>query len=92
MDREALEAALADRYGADEDAVRVVARQARDLADSGMIAEDFGYPLDVEQVLTNLDDAPDDHGLVERWNWWIGSLDVSQGGYERFRVRPDVVE
>lgn len=91
MDRQALEAALAERYDADEAVRRVVARQAQDLTDSCRIAEDFGYPLTVEDVLANIDDAPDDHSLVECWNWWVGALDLSHGGYDRFRVRPDVV-
>lgn len=90
MDRQRLEAELTDRYDADADTARVVSRQAQDLADSGSIAEDFGYALAVEDVLQNLADAPDDRSLVERWNWWIDSLDLSHGGYDRFRVRPDV--
>ena len=90
MDRQALDEALAERYDADEQIRRIVGRQAQDLADSCRIAEDLGYPLAVEDVLANLDDAPDDHSLVERWNWWLGALDLSHGGYERFRIRPDV--
>ena len=92
MDRQALDQALAERYDTDEMVRRAVTRQARDLADSGQIAEDLGAPLSVETVLANIDDAPDDHSLVERWNWWLGALDLSHGGYERFRVRPDIVE
>jgi len=65
----------------------VVARQARDLADSGQVAEDLGFELTVDAVLSELDDAPADHSLVERWNWWIGSLELSHGGYEQFQVR-----
>jgi len=92
VDRQALDEALADRYDAEAPIRRVVTRQAQDLADSCQIAEDFGYPLAVEDVLANLDDAPDDHALIERWNWWLGALDLSHGGYERFRIRPDVAE
>ncbi|PSP95097.1 hypothetical protein BRC91_03600 [Halobacteriales archaeon QS_4_62_28] len=92
MDRQALDEALADRYDADETVRRAVTRQARDLADSGQITEDLGYRLAIEHVLSNVDDAPDDHTLAERWNWWLGSLDISHGGYERFWVRPDVAE
>lgn len=92
MDRQALDQALAERYDTDEMVRRAVTRQARDLADSGQIAEDLGAPLSVETVLANIDDAPDGHSLVERWNWWLGALDLSHGGYERFRVRPDIVE
>ncbi|QLH81549.1 hypothetical protein [Halosimplex pelagicum] len=86
MNRERLESEL-ERFEGDADARRVVARQARDLADSGRVAEDLEFELTVETVLENLADAPADHSLVERWNWWIGSLELSHGGYERFQVR-----
>jgi hypothetical protein len=86
VNRERLESEL-ERFEGDADARRVVTRQARDLADSGRIAEDLGFELTVEAVLENLDDAPADHSLVERWNWWIGSLELSHGGYEQFQVR-----
>ncbi|QLH76029.1 hypothetical protein HZS55_01335 [Halosimplex rubrum] len=86
MNRERLESELG-RFEGDADARRVVARQARDLADSGRVAEDLEFELTVETVLENLADAPADHSLVERWNWWIGSLELSHGGYERFQVR-----
>jgi hypothetical protein len=86
VDTEELKGALARFDGSPEDR-HVVARQARDLADSGLIAAHFGDPLTVETVISNLTDAPDEYSLVERWNWWIGSLEVSHGGYNRFRVR-----
>lgn len=86
MDQERLTDAL-ESFEGSADARRVVARQARDLADSGLIAEDFGYELAVEDVVSNLEDAPDGHTLVERWNWWIDALEVSHGGYGQFRVR-----
>ena len=92
MDRQRLEAEFADQYDADDEMRRVVARQAQDLADSDRISEDFGFDLTVEDVLSNLDDAPEDQSLAERWNWWMGALDLSHGGYERFHVRPDVAE
>jgi hypothetical protein len=86
VDQSRLKSAL-ERYDGSEETRHVVARQARDLADSGRIAEDFDYELTVADVLDNLDDAPDGHTLAERWNWWIGSLEVSHGGYHEFRVR-----
>ncbi|MFT4922077.1 MAG: hypothetical protein ACI8XM_001287 [Haloarculaceae archaeon] len=91
MERERLEEELADVFGGDEQTLRAISRQARDLADSGRITEDFGHELTVEVVIDNLQDAPEDRSLVERWNWWVGSLDLSKGGYQRFHVRPDVV-
>lgn len=90
MNRERLEDELAREFGGSERARRVVSRQARDLADSGMIDDHFGAELTVEDVVDNMADAPDGHTVVERWNWWIGSLELSHGGYNRFRVRTDV--
>jgi hypothetical protein len=91
MDRDDLEHELAETFGGDEQARRAISRQARDLADAERIETDFGYELTVDAIVDHLDDAPDDHTLVERWNWWVGSLDLSEGGYQRFHVRPDVV-
>ena len=92
MDRDDLEPRLAAAFDGDDDALAVVARQARDLADSRRLESDLGLDLDPETVVDELRDAPADHDLVERWNWWIGSLEMSYGGYQRFLVRPDVVE
>ena len=95
MDSRELTAALEREFGGTEPACRTVARQARDLADSGVIEADRGHELTVADIIENLADAPDDHDLVERWNWWLGSLETAYGGYERFTVRfvddgPDV--
>ncbi|MFB6165005.1 MAG: hypothetical protein ABEJ31_07585 [Haloarculaceae archaeon] len=92
METEALERALADAFGGTDAARHVVARQARDLADAGKIEAELGYELTVDDVVGNMADAPDDYAVVERWNWWLGSLELSHGGYDRFRVRPDAVE
>lgn len=95
MDSRELTAALEREFGGTQTARRTVARQARDLADSGKIDADRGHELAVEDVVENLADAPEGHDLVERWNWWLGSLETAYGGYERFTVRfvddgPDV--
>ncbi|PSP85904.1 hypothetical protein BRC83_02085 [Halobacteriales archaeon QS_1_68_17] len=90
MDKAPLEAALESSFDGSDRARSVVARQARDLADAGLLTEDLGVELTPEFVVSNLADAPDDYSLVERWNWWLGSLDLSHGGYNRFRVRPDI--
>jgi hypothetical protein len=92
VDRERLVEQLDAEFGGSERAQRAVSRQARDLADSGRIEADLDYELTVDAVISNLQDAPDDHSLVERWNWWIGSLDLSHGDYQRFSVRPDIEE
>ncbi len=90
MKRGRLERELETQFGGDEQTRRAISRQARDLADSGRIAADFDYELTVDTVIGHLTDAPDEHTLVERWNWWVGSLDLSKGSYQRFQVRPDV--
>lgn len=92
MDRERLVDELASEFNGTDAALRAVSRQARDLADSGRIEEDMDYRLTVDDVLSNLADAPDEYSLIERWNWWIGSLELSFGDYQRFRVRPDLEE
>lgn len=91
MNRERLETALTEEFDATPEAARVIGRQASDLADSGRTESDLGFELTVEAVCRNLRDAPEDHSAVERWNWWIGSLDVSHSGYQRFQIRPDAV-
>jgi hypothetical protein len=90
VDRQVLEEELQAAFDADAATASVVARQARDLADAGQFAEDFDAELTASDVVGNLRDAPEDYSLVERWNWWLGSLDISHGGYARFSVRPDV--
>lgn len=90
VEREQLVADIEDRFDGTERAIRAVSRQAQDLADSGRIEEDLGYELTADKVVSNLEDAPEDRSLVERWNWWVGSLDLSHGDYRRFRVRPDL--
>jgi len=90
VDRERLVKRLEAEFCGSEEGRRAVSRQARDLADSGRTEAELGYELTVETVVSNLQDAPAEYGLVERWNWWIGSLDLSYGNYQRFRVRSDV--
>ncbi|MFB6189741.1 MAG: hypothetical protein ABEI57_07630 [Halapricum sp.] len=91
MDRETLERRLQQVFDADERAARVVARQARDLFDAGSYEADLDHELTVEVIISNLQDAPEGYSLVDRWNWWLGALDLSHGGYEQFRVRPGAV-
>jgi len=91
VNRRALESELQRVFDADPESARVVGRAARDLADAGRYRADFDYDLSVEVVIDNLRDAPDDHTAVERWNWWLGALELSHGGYEQFRIRPGVV-
>lgn len=86
LDPEALQAALDSAFGGTAAERRVVARQARDLADSGKHDADRGRPLTVEEIVENLDDAPDGESLPSRWNWWLGALDVAYGGYREFQV------
>lgn len=88
MDRQELEQALRVAFETHEGAT-VVARQAGDLADSGQFEADFDGELTAELVVENLEDAPAEYPLAQRWNWWLGALDLSHGGYERFSVRTD---
>lgn len=89
MDRQDLIATLESAFD-DDGSAPVVARQASDLADAGQFEADFEDELTVDIVIDNLGDAPADYSLAERWNWWLGALDLSHGGYARFSVRPDI--
>ena len=87
MDGRELDRRLRDTFDAPADERRVVVRQARDLADSGAYRGDAGIELTAATTVDNLQDAPDDHSLPERWNWWMGALELAYGGYAEFQVR-----
>jgi hypothetical protein len=63
-----------------------VARAARDLTTSGHFRTDTESELTAGRVIAELEDAPDG-GPAERWNWWMGALDVAYGGYADYQVR-----
>ncbi|MFB6169701.1 MAG: hypothetical protein ABEJ06_00995 [Haloarculaceae archaeon] len=91
MDRDKLERELAEAFGGTGAERRVVSRQAQDLADSGQYRTDSGHELTADVVVENMADA-DEEGVVERWNWWLGSLELAYADYERFQVRQWAVE
>ncbi|WP_152039795.1 hypothetical protein [Salinigranum salinum] len=86
MNESELDRALAEAFDGSEAERRVVVRQALDLAASGKAERDRGIELTVEEVVTQLNDAPDG-SVASRWNWWLGALEVAYGGYEPFQVR-----
>jgi len=91
VDRQHLEERLDAEFEGSDAAVRAVSRQASDLADSGQLAADAGYELTAGTVIEHLQDAPAEYTLVERWNWWVGSLELAYSeSYRRFRVRADI--
>ncbi|ELY35165.1 hypothetical protein [Haloferax volcanii] len=85
FDEESFRDALAEFGGTDAER-RVVARQARDLADSGQAEADRGAPLTGDEIVRNMRDAPDGDPAT-RWNWWLGALEAAYGGYREFQVR-----
>jgi hypothetical protein len=85
LDPDRLETRLYEAFGGPAGGARVVARQASDLADTGRYEADVGAPLTADLVLDELGDAPDG-GPPERWNWWIGSLELAFGGYAEFGI------
>lgn len=86
IDRERLATALEADFGGTGGETRTVARAAADLADDGRLESDLGLSLDGSLVRSELADAPEG-SPADRWNWWIGSLEVAYGGYEQFSVR-----
>jgi hypothetical protein len=86
LDPEELAAELERAFGGSEAERRVVARQARDLADAGKVDDDRGAPLTVAETVRQLEDAPADSSVAERWNWWLGALEAAYGGYREFQV------
>jgi hypothetical protein len=92
VDRSRLEERLGREFDGSQRQARIVARQARDLADSGQLAAELDVELTVETVVSNLADAPEDCSLAERWNWWMDALTLSHGDYRRFRVRQDLID
>ncbi|WP_411964759.1 hypothetical protein [Haloferax sp. YSMS24] len=85
FDEEAFCDALAE-FGGTPGERRVVARQARDLADSGQAEADRDAALTVDEIIRNLRDAPEG-GPATRWNWWLGALEAAYGSYREFQVR-----
>ncbi|QFU82531.1 hypothetical protein [Natronorubrum aibiense] len=86
IDPERLETRLREEFGGTDGQVRVVVRQAVDLADAGQYQADVGATLTTDAVVEELSDAPDG-SPPERWNWWIGSLELAYGGYGEFEIR-----
>ncbi|MFA9425749.1 hypothetical protein [Natronorubrum sp. A-ect3] len=86
IDPERLESRLCEEFGGTTGESRVVVRQAVDLADSGRYQADVGATLTTDAVIEELSDAPDGTP-PERWNWWIGSLELAYGGYGQFGIR-----
>jgi len=85
MDREVLMLHLRQAFGGTAAERRTVARAAGDLVDAGKLEGDLDVELTAEVVLEHLSDAPKG-SPAERWNWWMGALEASHGGYRQFRV------
>lgn len=84
---------LRQAFGGTPGERRAVARAACDLADSGRYRDDHGANLSPQTVVRELADAPGENqggheaGVADRWNWWVGSLELAHGGYAEFQVR-----
>jgi hypothetical protein len=86
VDEAELRETLETRFGGTAPERRAVARAARDLQASGQFPEDTATVLSVARIVAELEESPDDRP-ADRWNWWMGALDVAYGGYEQFQVR-----
>jgi hypothetical protein len=87
VDANCLNDALQAEFDSPDADRRVVVRQATDLADAGKAEADRGCELTVDDIVAQLQDAPDDADLIDRWNWWLGALDLAYGGYRQFTVQ-----
>ena len=85
LDPGRLETQLRDAFGGTIGQSRVVVRQAVDLDDSGQYQADLGVELTNEVVIDELSDARSGTP-PDRWNWWIGSLELAFGGYDKFGI------
>ena len=86
LDPGRLELRLRREFGGTTGESRVVVRQAVDLHDSEQYEADLDAVLTNDAVIEELADAPDGTP-ADRWNWWMGSLEVAFGNYQRFTVR-----
>ncbi|NGM70170.1 hypothetical protein G6M89_14325 [Natronolimnobius sp. AArcel1] len=86
LDSDRLETRLNEAFGGSTGEARVVSRQATDLAESGQYETDTGIQLTADIVLEELTDAPGGTP-ADRWNWWIGALEIAYGGYRVFGIR-----
>lgn len=86
MDREVVMLQLRQAFGGTPGERRAVARAADDLQATGQYETDTGTELSANRIIEELADAPGG-GPAERWNWWMGALDLAYGGYESFSVR-----
>lgn len=85
--RQELADALIETFDASPAQCRTVARAADDLAATDQYHADVGAKLTTNRVLMELQDAPDAFDVVDRWNWWMGALELAYGEYNRFRVQ-----
>ena len=81
-----LERRLRREFGGTTGESRVVVRQAVDLDGSGRYELDTGNFFDNDLVIQELAGAADGTP-ADRWNWWMGSLEVVYGGYAEFAIR-----
>lgn len=86
IDPGSLEVRLRREFGGTVGESRVVVRQAVDLADARQYEADVDAAFTNDVVIDELADAPDGTP-ADRWNWWMGALEIAYGGYERFGVR-----
>jgi hypothetical protein len=77
---------LLERFPGSHEQRRAVARAADDLAAAGRYETDAGERLTPRAVVAELADAPGGD-VVERWNWWMGALDIAHGEYAEFQLR-----
>lgn len=86
MEREVVMLLLRQAYGGTPGERRAIARSADDLEATGKYHDDTGVELSATRIIEELADAPGG-SPAERWNWWMGALDLAYGEYTQFSVR-----
>lgn len=78
--------AALEQFGGSRQERLAVARQARDLYDSGKVNESIDGTMTTTFLISELSDAPSGTP-ADRWNWWIGAMNLAYGNFSQFQVR-----
>lgn len=84
MNEEDLRDELTKKFNPDPIVLDKVVTQAVRLDQSQRFETDFEKELTNELVVGKLDQA--DRPIDEGWNWWMGSLNFFENGYDPYKI------